>query len=313
MTKQLLDKRFVAVTGKGGVGRTVVSLIIGHAASRRGKRVLVCLCNAPSRYSDLVGGLVIDDSIRSVSGRLDIVNLEPRASREEYGLAILKNRLLHRLIFGSRVVRAFLDAVPGLSEWAILGKATFHALERTPDGEYIYDLVILDSPTTGHALDILALPRAIASSVPAGRISEEARQRLDLMEDPNMCEVVPVTVPEEIPVNECIELVESVLKLGLPVERVVVNMVSKFDRPFLERIRRELAGNEAEPQSWLLPAAIVSGRERDQEENIERLGSMVPLPRIELPLVAGGYLDEAPLLGLVEEFESGLEMVEQER
>ena len=153
----LFDKRFIVVAGKGGVGRTTVSMILGVCAAKMGKRTLVCLTNAPLRYSELLGGVTLEKGIHKANENLHVVNLNPVSSREEYGLMVLPSRTLHRIVFGSRLVNAFFDAVPGLAQWSMLGKATHHALNET-DGVPEYDLVVFDSPATGHGLDILSLP-----------------------------------------------------------------------------------------------------------------------------------------------------------
>jgi anion-transporting ArsA/GET3 family ATPase len=38
----LLDKKLVVVTGKGGVGKSTISFALGLAAAARGKRTIVC-------------------------------------------------------------------------------------------------------------------------------------------------------------------------------------------------------------------------------------------------------------------------------
>jgi len=283
----LFDRQFVIVMGKGGVGRTSVALALGRAAADRGKRVLVCLCNAPPRYADLVGKHLDPTSPTQIGPNLFGMNIEPKASQEEYGLKVVSNRMLHRIIFNSRIVRAFLDAVPGLAEWAMLGKATFHALSED-HGQPEYDLVLYDSPATGHGLDILHLPRAIASAVPTGRIRAEALERVQLLENPFRCEVVPVTLAEELPVNETRELVAGLMALDLSVERVIVNMVQgdALSAPAAELAAR----HRGDTPDWLLPAVARLSAEERQRTSLDRLSREVGLPQIHLPL-----LDERPL------------------
>jgi anion-transporting ArsA/GET3 family ATPase len=301
----LIGKRFVVVVGKGGVGRTTVSLVIGRLAASRGRRVLVCLANAPPRYVDLLGETAVDATIREAAGGLHVVNLDPKACQEEYGLMILHNRTLHRLVFGSRIVRTFLDAVPGLAEWAMLGKATYHAL-ATPEGRPDYDMVVFDSPATGHGLDMLALPRAIVSAVPGGRMRDEAELRVALMEDTSRCEVVPVTIPEEIPVNETIELVAALGRLGLTVRRVIVNMVSsRVDGDELERVTGP-AQDGSDTPSWLVPAAAAARARRAEADSLMRLAGALGVPQIELPSLPGGGLHEGSIMTLVRAFEAAL-------
>lgn len=301
----LFDKRFIVVAGKGGTGRTTVALILGRCAERRGRRTLVCLANAPLRYADLLGGVTLGLAPLPVSDKLAVINLEPRAAREEYGLMVLRSRTLHRLVFGSRVVQAFLDAVPGLAEWAMLGKATYHALNGLPDDPE-YDTVIFDSPATGHGLNVLALPRAIVSAIPAGRMREEAAARVELMADAERCEILPVTLPEELPVNETGELVAGLGRLGLPVRRLVVNMLAPagVSEGLADVVSREAAG--AALPDWLLPAAAAAGRARSQEHALRRLAGDVGLPQVRLPLYPGDGLDEASLLALSRQFDAEL-------
>lgn len=300
-----LDKRFIVIAGKGGVGRTTVSLVFGLLAARRGKKALVCLCAAPPRYSELLGGVLLSPQIMSIKPFLDVVNMDPRASQEEYGLQVLKNRALHRLIFGSRVVRSFLDAVPGLADWAMLGKASYHALNQV-DGLPEYDVVIFDSPATGHGLDILALPRAIVSAVPGGRMRDEALARCDLLEDPKRCEVIPVTIPEEMPVNETCEFVRGVQSLSMGVERIVINRV---EQEHLEnKALREFVlgyGQNSLPD-WLLPSAVEIGRLSAQKQNVFRLAEELPMEQLVLPRIEGGGLDELTLPVLVDVLEKFL-------
>ena len=276
-------------------------MILGRAAARRGRRTLVCLANAPLRYADLLGGVALGPEPRRVGERFFVLNIDPRASREEYALGVLGSRTLHRLVFGSPAVRAFLDAVPGLAEWAVLGKASYHALAEV-DGRPEYDLVVFDSPATGHGLEVLALPRAILSAVPAGRMREDAAARVRLMADPERFEVLPVLLPEEMVVNETIELLDGLAALELPVRRLVVNMVAagRDDGEIAAAV--DARGGAARVPDWLLAGASAVERRRAERRAIERLAERVDLPRVELPRIPGGSLDEASWLALARLF-----------
>ena len=46
MATDLLDRRLLFVTGKGGVGKTTIAAALGHLASSRGKRTLLCEVDA---------------------------------------------------------------------------------------------------------------------------------------------------------------------------------------------------------------------------------------------------------------------------
>ncbi len=287
----LCEKRLVVVAGKGGVGKTTIAYVVGLCAATMGKRVLVCLTKAMPRYSDFLGGIVLSSEIHKVSANLHIVNLSPVAAREEYGMMVLRQRTLHRLIFGSTVVKAFLDAAPGLSEWAVFGKATFHALNSV-NGEPEYDMVVFDSPATGHGLDMLTLPEVIYSTIPKGRMKEEALERIELLKDGARTEILPVTIPEEMPVNEALELVEELKKKRFPVERIVVNMVQAdiCSEELISRIESQACTDDL--PDGLIPSAWQVNRYKTQKTLLELLSKKSGLKMIHLPTVLKEKINE---------------------
>jgi len=81
-----------------------------------------------------------------------------------------------KFLFDNRYVRTFFRAVPGMQEWALLGKAWFHTTEHREDGSPRFDVVILDAPATGHGLDMLRVLQHEAPIVFADfHIDEERR------------------------------------------------------------------------------------------------------------------------------------------
>ena len=106
----LLDRKFLIVVGKGGVGKTTVSAALGLAGARRGKRTLICMTNVKERLSHMLDVPPIGSEIVNVAPNLDVVNMDPKVALEEYGLMILKVRALYKAVFENRVVRNFLPA-----------------------------------------------------------------------------------------------------------------------------------------------------------------------------------------------------------
>src|ERR1700733_14315410 len=222
----LADKRFVLVTGKGGVGKTTVCAAEALALAAQGKRVLVAMCNAKERLSAMLGSAPIGSSVTAVETNVWAVNMLPEKALEEYGILVLRSRALYRTLFDNAYVRTFLRAVPGMQEWAMLGKAWWHTTERLADGSFKYDVVILDAPATGHGLDMLRVPKVIVEVVPAGLLRRDAERAWSMFQDPAVSGVVLVTLPEEMPTTETIELATALRNdLRLPLDRVVVNGV----------------------------------------------------------------------------------------
>lgn len=280
------DQRFVFVSGKGGVGKTTVSAAEASVLAASGKRVLVAMCNAKERLSGLFGAPPIGHEVAPVADRIWAVNMVPERAIEEYGSLVLRNRALAKVLFDSKYVTSFLRAVPGLHEWAMLGKAWWHTTETLADGSFKYDVVILDAPATGHGLDMLRVPTVILDVAPPGILRRDAERAWSLFRDPDACAIVVVTLPEEMPVTETIELFRSLAEMGLSVRRVVVNAVlpslfSGTERTALERLASFEPRTPGE--GALLAGKNRATRERLQAEMIGRLTSELPLRPDQLP------------------------------
>src|SRR5258708_16334481 len=170
------DKRFVLVTGNGGVGTPTVCAAEALALAASGKRVLVAMCNAKERISTMLGSAPVGPTVRPVAPNVWGVNMVPEQALEEYGALVLHSRVLYKTLFDNKVVRSFLRAVPGMQEWAMLGKAWWHTTETFPDGSSKYDVVILDAPATGHGIDMLRVPKVILDVVPTGLLRRDAQR-----------------------------------------------------------------------------------------------------------------------------------------
>jgi len=282
------------VTGKGGVGKTTVCAAQATALAAKGKRVLVCMCNAKERLSAMLGSDLVGSEVKSVAPGIWAVNMDPEAALAEYGMLALHSKTLFKLLFDNKYVRTFFRAVPGMQEWTMLGKAWWHTTETRPDGSPRYDVVILDAPATGHGLDMLRVPKIILDVVPPGILRRDAERAWTLFQDPAQTAVVLVTLPEEMPTTETIELARALsTELRLPIGKIVVNGVlpplfSKHERAALEGVRvaegAALDGEEVPEGDAVLGAARGRAiRERVQAESLQRLAAELPLPPSFLP------------------------------
>jgi len=286
------DKRFLIVTGKGGVGKTTVCAAEALALAAKGKRVLVAMCNAKERLSAMLGSDLVGEDIIPVAPNVWAVNMDPERALEEYGILTLKSRALYSILFDNKYVRTFFRAIPGMSEWAMLGKAWFHTTEKRPDGSWRFDVVILDAPATGHGLDMLRVPKVITEVVPPGLLRRDAEAALHMFQDPETCSVVLVTLPEEMPTTETIELAAALTgELRIPIAKVVVNGVlpplfSREERDTLEAVDVRPADAAADPGL----AALAAGRDRAVRERVQaaslaRLSRELPVKPAFLPLL----------------------------
>lgn len=297
-TKRIVDelgrRRFLFVTGKGGVGKTTFSAALAMSLGREGKRVLVAMCNTKERLSAVMGTKPIGDDLVQVAPNVWAVNISPEKALFEYGALVLKVRAVASAVFENKYTSAFFRAVPGLYEWAMLGKAWFHTTELLDNGKHRFDVVLLDAPATGHGIDMLRVPKVILDVVPPGVLRRDAEAAWAMFRDPKQSGVVVVTLPEEMPTQETLDLVSAIQKdLSLPVLRLVINGV--LPPLFSPEERDRLAGQvdllaiDAPEKSRNMPeCALVAGarraiREKVQAESLARLAKESTLPRIQLP------------------------------
>src|SRR3954468_10902348 len=218
------SRRFLFITGKGGVGKTTFSGALAVALAAQGKRVLVAMTHTKERLSAILGTKPIGDTIVEARPNIWAVNLSPELALREYGEMMLKVKAVAKAVFENKYTKTFFRATPGLYEWAMLGKAWFHTTELRSDGSNRFDVVLLDAPATGHGTDMLRVPKVILDVVPPGVLRRDAEAAWQMFRDPRRSGVLVVTLPEEMPTTETIELCTDIrTELGLPVIGLVIN------------------------------------------------------------------------------------------
>ncbi len=217
--------RVLIVAGKGGVGKSTVSAALARAAARAGRSTLVVgvegtsgvsalFGRPPSSYDEVVlhpgGG---PEGAADVRGRLLTPDDALVEYLEDHGL----HRVTRRLLSGG-ALDVVATAAPGIKDILVLGKVK--QLERAG----VADLIVLDAPAAGHAITFLRSARGLLDAARVGPINTQAAEVLEMLTDPERCQVVLVTLPEETPVNELVDTAYSLEdEVGVSLGPVVVN------------------------------------------------------------------------------------------
>lgn len=296
-----LTRRFMFVTGKGGVGKTTVVATMADRFARQGKRVLIAETSAKEHLSALFGRASLPTEITELSPGLFGVLLDADVALKEYGALVLKSARLVSALFDNKLVRGFFHGAPGLKEWAALGKAWYHSTEVLADGSPRFDIVILDAPATGHGLDMLRVPKTIIELSPPGVLRTDAERAWTQFRDPAQSGVVVVTLPEEMPVNETLELCGALQgELGLPLAGVVVNQVvpELFSASEMAALAALEEPTGPDPAELALAAGIRrAAREKLQRESLQRLRALAA-PQMRLPYLPEGVTGHGALIKL---------------
>jgi anion-transporting ArsA/GET3 family ATPase len=281
----LLDKRLVVVTGKGGVGKTTVAAALGLAAARAGKRTVICEVAEQERLAELFGVDASGHEERELAPNLHSVSVDPDRAKEEWLRYQLKSGTLAGVLGGSSIFRYLSAAAPGLSELVTIGKVWDLAqLERRTSGS-VFDLAIVDAPATGHGIAMLRAPSTYAGVARVGPIRRQALQIDRFLRDAERTGVVVVALPEEMPVNETLDLERRLgEEMGMEIDRAVVNGLypERFTREDAERLR---AAAQADGGGAAAVRAALAEHERvrGQRSQLRRLRRGLRAPVATLP------------------------------
>jgi len=302
--RALLDHRLLIITGKGGVGKSTISAALALLAARRQKRVLVCEVNAKERVGPLLGAPPAGASAREALPGLFTVNVTPREAMREYGIMVLRFRSIYDAVFENRLVRHFLRAIPSLAELVVLGKI-LHEVRVIDRGRPRWDLVVLDAPATGHAVQLLRVPSALLDTVPAGPLRRDVLWMRGLLVDPSITSISIVTLPEEMPVNEAIELDAAVRGvLGMPRGALIVNAMSSARFSDGERAQLEKLARRPPPLGPAAQAGRLHGSRAELAARyLAKARDAIELPTVLVPLIAREQWDR----DAIEEVATGLE------
>jgi anion-transporting ArsA/GET3 family ATPase len=200
MPLDLLDRRLLFVTGKGGVGKSTVTAGLALLAAERGQRTLVCEVDAKGGLAGFFEASATSFDPTEVQPNLFAMSMDTEASLKEYLSLQLKLPLVARIGPLARTFDFVANAAPGVKEILTVGKLAWEVVEEH------YDLVVVDSVASGHIVGQLAAPKGINELVSVGLVRNQTSWMLDVLEDPARTGVVIVAAPEEMPVNETIEL-----------------------------------------------------------------------------------------------------------
>jgi anion-transporting ArsA/GET3 family ATPase len=286
---ELLDKRLVIVTGKGGVGKTTVAVALGLRAAAEGKRTIVCEVASQENASRIFDHTAVGFHEVEMEENLWSISIDPDESMREYVLLQLKVRAMRDMLFRSRIFNYLAAATPGLKELVTIGKIWELAqLDRKVRSGRKYDLVIVDAPATGHGVGFLQTPRTFAAIARVGPIHSQA-QRLDsFLTDHEQTGTAIVALPEEMPVNESAALEKDLRdEVGVAVDRIYLNGLypERFSKAEAERLTQVAAGADGAVRAAARAALSEHGRARSQRAQLARLRRRVEAPVKTLPFL----------------------------
>jgi anion-transporting ArsA/GET3 family ATPase len=308
LTRFCSTSRVVIVAGKGGVGKTTTTAALALAASRAGMSVLILEVEGKSGLSAVFGRPQLTYEEMELAPRVRARTLTPDRALLDYLRGNGLRRISKRLV-NSGALDVVATAVPGMKDILVLGKVKQLDLQRAAD------LILVDAPAAGHAVSFLLSPRGLLDAVRVGPIRKQAADVIDMLSDPERCQVMLVTIPEETPVNELVDTAFAIEdRVGLSLGPVVVNgCYPHLDVMEPERdVQRDadLAGvfvSQREAGDLARAAEFRACRQELQASEADRLAELLPLPQVRLPFLFHAELGPPELDVLADAFTAGIE------
>ncbi len=253
--------RVVFVLGKGGVGRSTIATALATALARGGQRVLVFEWALSEAIGPWFGLSPVGIDPCEVAPGVSVANFRLDDALRAFFVDHLRMGMFYRHVVRGRAVRLLVEAAPGIAEMMFLGHVCWLTTLAEKEAGLRFDRVLVDSPATGHGASLLDFPATFEAMHASGLLGAEMERVEGMMRDPRWVGAVAVSLPEELAVEETLELVPRTTRsLGRPPLAVIVN-----------RSVERLVKDEPRP-AWLralrdrIPPEVATGLEAVQEE-----------------------------------------------
>jgi len=287
----LLDRKLVFVTGKGGTGKTTVASALALLAAGQGKRVLICEVDAKGELAGYYEAPPTGFKEKEVQPGLFAMTMDTESSMREYLKLQLHIPVVGRIGPVAKAFDFLAAAAPGVREILTVGKLCWEVRDNG------WDMVVVDSPATGHIVGQLAAPQAVNGLVSVGLIRNQTDWMLEMLSDPAITGLLAVCTPEEMPVTETIELAtrvreETTVELaGVVVNRVLPELFGRNEEAVFDALTAPgpleeldgLIGGDAGPVLEAARLAVTMRRTRSTHLERLREGIDPHVPLLYLP------------------------------
>ncbi len=166
------NNKIVVCVGSGGVGKTTTAASFAIEAARRGKRALVLTIDPAKRLANSLGLSDLGHEVQEVprdrllaigsckpGGSLSAMMLDQKQAFDEMVENYAKDPEAVKRIFANPLYQQVAGTLTGSQEYAALTKLQF--FDQCGD----YDLIVVDTPPTAHALDFLDAPKKLSEAI----------------------------------------------------------------------------------------------------------------------------------------------------
>jgi cellulose biosynthesis protein BcsQ len=220
-----MQSKILIFCGKGGVGKTTLSLSMALRCAESGKRVVVVSSHPLHELAVAVSLEGMAERFPVAAQNLFVVHIDPRELLAELVRTHFPSRLIADAVLASKIYQNLIEVAPGLKEFQFLARLQQLA-EKTDKKAPHYDLLLWDAPASGHFLSTLHAARNFETFL-SGPLAAAGADLARFFSNTGHIALLPITTLEEMAVEETIEMCGKLkTEFGLEPATVVLNMVS---------------------------------------------------------------------------------------
>ena len=191
------------VTGKGGVGKSTIAMLIGESLANEGKRSILVELNGNRVIPNYYNLSSLGYKELQLLPNLYCLSISPEEAIQEYLLQQLKFKKIVDLFTKNKVISPLLQNAPGLHDAVQLGK--IYSLAEQDK----WDHVIIDGPATGHGEILLDAAKTLMDMTQIGPMYQNNKIVDQVLRDHRRCKIIIVTLLEEMVIQETMQLLDS--------------------------------------------------------------------------------------------------------
>ena len=202
------------------MGKTTFASALARFAASTGKKTLIVEMDDKGALARSLNTPELQFVASEVAPNLFAMSMNTEDSLREYIRLFVKNPLVSTFGPLAKILDFVANAAPGVKEILAVGKLCWEVREHN------YDIVIVDAEATGHIVAQVDAPSILSNLVQVGVIREQTKWMQEILHDKATTGVVIVATPEEMPVLETMQLLDTLQNTtNVGVSAVVANRV----------------------------------------------------------------------------------------